>query len=77
MSELRHLLTQIFEINFCFVVGCWLFVLAQGAAKNKRGRYVIKHAFYSAGYMAALGFITATVVIVAWTVYDLFKGVWW
>jgi len=77
MNELRHLITQIFEINLCFVVGSWCWVLAQAAAKNKRGRYVIKHAFYSAGYMAALGCITAAVVIVAWTVYDLFKGVWW
>lgn len=77
MNELRTLITQIFEIGFIFVIGSWLYVLAQGAAKNKRGRYVIRYAFYSAGYMAALVFVTVTVVIVAWTTYDLFKGVWW
>ena len=77
MEYLRQLITQIFEIGACFVVGAWLFVLAQAAAKNKKGRYIIRYAFYSAGYMAALVFVTVTITIVVWTVYDLFKGVWW
>lgn len=77
MEELREVITIIFEIGACFVVGVWLFVLAQAAAKNKKGRYIIRYAFYSAGYMAALVFVTVTITIVVWTIYDLFKGVCW
>lgn len=77
MNELRSVITQIFEIGFCFVIGVWLFVLANAAAKNKRGKYVLRHAFYSAGFMAALVFITVIIVILVWLIYDIFKGVFW
>ena len=77
MEELREVLRQIFLLDLVFVTGAWCWVLAQAAAKGKRGRYVIKHALYSALIMLLFGCLIAAVTVLAWVTYDIFKGVIW
>ena len=72
-----EVMLKIIGVSFIIACGCWFYVLAQGAYHGKYTRRVLYAAYHSAECVISWGIVTSAAAGLAWSVYDLLKGVLW